>query len=675
MPRTLLLADDSIVIQKLVGLSFANEDVRIVATDNGDDAIARAREVVPDVVLADVVMPGKNGYEVCEAIKQDARLAHIPVLLLTGTFEVFDEARATRAGADGQITKPFEARALVERVSEYMNRPSATPGSDAPNAEATTVAIEDDFFDPNVTTLSPLDASSHPQSDGDQGRNDRAPGVGNRHSESTPAYSGDTSSSSLLFGAPGEGANEDDLEPAIGELVLGQTVSNAEETRVPAEHRLGERAELEPESASTATSATDDFRAFEDDLGLDEPLEFSESLSVSPDDLDEELGASDDDATWLGGLEQPRDADPFSTADSTADSMPDAADRSREAPDRAQTTDRPDIRTAPPMPARDTFAQSPAALDLGPASVASDDLEFGFDVSEQVSGDRLGDSFENARVSSTSETAGDSTGSTPPPARGADRIAAPQRSSASWDTEDILVGYDVSTSDLAGDPGEPAAARTAGSVEVSEPIPASAAFVPTPSLPPQRTHSEADAGPAPSFLSPASPPPPVAPAAPERDASAHADREAAGIDSQDESGNLDLETDLSSGFAAADHADDTIVAEQGWLDSDARSEPIDRDRDPEPGPVPPGIGEAPIHSTPGSTDPEDRRIADLSPLMEQRIQETLEKVAWEAFADLSESIVKQVMGRVEQIAWEVIPQMAETLVREEIRRMKGEEED
>ena len=70
----------------------------------------------------------------------------------------------------------------------------------------------------------------------------------------------------------------------------------------------------------------------------------------------------------------------------------------------------------------------------------------------------------------------------------------------------------------------------------------------------------------------------------------------------------------------------------------------------------------------------DARIADLSPMAEQRIQETLEKVAWEAFSDLSETIVKQVIGRVEQIAWEVIPEMAETLVREEIRKMKGEQD-
>ena len=89
MSKMLLLADDSVVIQKLVGLSFANENIEIVSTDNGDNAVTMARDLRPDIVLADVVMPGLSGYEVCEAIKQDAGLAHTPVLLLTGTFEAF----------------------------------------------------------------------------------------------------------------------------------------------------------------------------------------------------------------------------------------------------------------------------------------------------------------------------------------------------------------------------------------------------------------------------------------------------------------------------------------------------------------------------------------------------------------------------------------------------------
>jgi len=120
MPKTLLLADDSVTIQKVVGISFANEDVRLITVDNGDAAIARARQERPDVILADVVMPGKSGYEVCEAVKADPNLRHIPVLLLTGTFEAFDEARATRAGAAGHIAKPFESQVLVEQVKRLF---------------------------------------------------------------------------------------------------------------------------------------------------------------------------------------------------------------------------------------------------------------------------------------------------------------------------------------------------------------------------------------------------------------------------------------------------------------------------------------------------------------------------------------------------------------------------
>ena len=158
MSKTLLLADDSVVIQKLVGLSFANEDIEIVTTDNGDDAVVKAREISPDVVLADVIMPGKSGYEVCEEIKQDPALAHIPVLLLTGTFEAFDAARATQSGANGQITKPFEAQALVERVNEVMSAPAAAAsGSASPAIEQP--ASDYDFFDSDVSTLAAGDST------------------------------------------------------------------------------------------------------------------------------------------------------------------------------------------------------------------------------------------------------------------------------------------------------------------------------------------------------------------------------------------------------------------------------------------------------------------------------------------------------------------------------------
>jgi len=127
MPKTLLLADDSVTIQKVVGIVFATEDYQVTVVDNGEDALRKAREMRPDIVLADAVMPRMNGYELCQAIKADPQLADVPVLLLAGTFEPFDEARARAARADGHIAKPFESHALLTRVREVVEGVSAEP--------------------------------------------------------------------------------------------------------------------------------------------------------------------------------------------------------------------------------------------------------------------------------------------------------------------------------------------------------------------------------------------------------------------------------------------------------------------------------------------------------------------------------------------------------------------
>lgn len=129
MPKQILLADDSITIQKVIALTFAGEDYKITAVDNGSDAIAKAMEIRPDIILADVVMPQKNGYEVCEAIKNDPQLKTIPVLLLAGTFEPFDEDLAKKAAADGFIIKPFESQALIQKVKELISARPAMPAA------------------------------------------------------------------------------------------------------------------------------------------------------------------------------------------------------------------------------------------------------------------------------------------------------------------------------------------------------------------------------------------------------------------------------------------------------------------------------------------------------------------------------------------------------------------
>jgi CheY-like chemotaxis protein len=132
--RKLLLADDSITIQKVVDLTFADEGVQVVCVSNGREAIERLEEFQPDVVLADVFMPQMNGYEVCEYIKQNEKLKHIPVMLLVGSFEPFDEEEARRVGANDTLTKPFQSiRRLMDKVGLLMsNRP---PEEQIPTAE------------------------------------------------------------------------------------------------------------------------------------------------------------------------------------------------------------------------------------------------------------------------------------------------------------------------------------------------------------------------------------------------------------------------------------------------------------------------------------------------------------------------------------------------------------
>jgi CheY-like chemotaxis protein len=137
--RKLLLADDSATIQKVIDLTFADEGVRVVAVGNGQEAIDKLLEFQPDIVLADVFMPSRTGYEVCEYVKTNEQLKHIPVMLLVGSFEPFDEAEARRVGADDILTKPFQSiRRLIDRVGALVTSPPVekeVPTAELPKVE------------------------------------------------------------------------------------------------------------------------------------------------------------------------------------------------------------------------------------------------------------------------------------------------------------------------------------------------------------------------------------------------------------------------------------------------------------------------------------------------------------------------------------------------------------
>lgn len=179
MPHRLLLADDSLTIQKVVELTFSESEYELQAVGSGDKAVEALATFLPEIVLADVVMPGLSGYEVCEAVKKLPDGAFIPVVLLTGTFEPFDRARAERVGCDSIVTKPFDSHALSSLVRDLLDKAkrakesaptreipaaaSVAEAAAAPVDEArTTVAVQSMGFEFATKAYEPLAAEPEP---------------------------------------------------------------------------------------------------------------------------------------------------------------------------------------------------------------------------------------------------------------------------------------------------------------------------------------------------------------------------------------------------------------------------------------------------------------------------------------------------------------------------------
>jgi CheY-like chemotaxis protein len=135
VPKSLLLADDSVTIQKAVQMTFKAEDVTLIVVSDGNEALARAKAAKPDLILADVEMPGVGGYELCEKVRADAAIRHIPVLLLGGGTPV-DPAKAIAVGANGHMAKPFDSQKLIDQVKQILANPKMVPVAAAASAGA-----------------------------------------------------------------------------------------------------------------------------------------------------------------------------------------------------------------------------------------------------------------------------------------------------------------------------------------------------------------------------------------------------------------------------------------------------------------------------------------------------------------------------------------------------------
>jgi CheY-like chemotaxis protein len=132
----ILVADDNSNIQKMVGLALKDQGIDVVAVGNGEAAVRKISELKPDLVLADIFMPVRSGYEVCSYVKEDPSLAHIPVILLVGAFDPLDEQEAQRVGADGVLKKPFvPPDPLISMVKSALMRAGIAIGKAAALAE------------------------------------------------------------------------------------------------------------------------------------------------------------------------------------------------------------------------------------------------------------------------------------------------------------------------------------------------------------------------------------------------------------------------------------------------------------------------------------------------------------------------------------------------------------
>jgi CheY-like chemotaxis protein len=141
MPKKLLVADDSVTIQRAVAITFAKEDFVLVTAKSGEEALAKARDQKPDVILCDVAMPAPNGYDVCAQLRSDGSLNGVPVLLLGGISNPVDEAKVREVGATGHIVKPFDTQGLIDRVKQALGaQPTAGKAAAAPAAAAAVAA-------------------------------------------------------------------------------------------------------------------------------------------------------------------------------------------------------------------------------------------------------------------------------------------------------------------------------------------------------------------------------------------------------------------------------------------------------------------------------------------------------------------------------------------------------
>ncbi|HUQ01820.1 MAG TPA: response regulator [Kofleriaceae bacterium] len=122
MTKVILCADDSVTMQTVAEITFRGTDYTYVGARSVDEALDKAKGQRPALVLADAVMSGKTGYDLCQALKSDAATADVPVVILCGNSAPYDAARGAQVGADGTLTKPWDTQVMLDKVGEILEK-------------------------------------------------------------------------------------------------------------------------------------------------------------------------------------------------------------------------------------------------------------------------------------------------------------------------------------------------------------------------------------------------------------------------------------------------------------------------------------------------------------------------------------------------------------------------
>ena len=165
VPRVLVVDDDPVIL-KLLEVNFEMEGFQVVRAADGAEGLERAREVLPDIVVLDVMMPRMTGYEVAKALREDSGTAHIPIIFVTARAQSSDVERGMELGVDDYVTKPFDPLDLIARVntllarSEQQHRPAVDPPSVEDTVAPAPLESLNDHVDEAPPTESGLDTNS-----------------------------------------------------------------------------------------------------------------------------------------------------------------------------------------------------------------------------------------------------------------------------------------------------------------------------------------------------------------------------------------------------------------------------------------------------------------------------------------------------------------------------------